>query len=73
MPILNYAFCDDWFIYAKDENGNLYSVNTELWDEWLNFPKGSDEEENAIEKYMLPIAYKKWNLLHWFKIPKEWY
>jgi hypothetical protein len=57
---LQYAFCDDWLIFFKDkETGKLYFVITELWLEWLDLPDNADQEQNAVEKYMLPIALKK--------------
>jgi len=28
---LKYAFCEDWFIYAIDEENRLYFVITEFW------------------------------------------
>lgn len=61
---LKYAFCDDWFIYAVDEKGKLYYVITETWTEWLDLHKNADQEPNAVEKYMLPIALKKWDRLN---------
>jgi hypothetical protein len=78
MPIqyrgLEYIMCEDWFIYAKDKDGKLYYVNTELWPEWKDIAnqQGKDigdvwQEKDAIEKYMLPIAKKKWNNLNWHK------
>jgi hypothetical protein len=68
---LTYAFCDDWLIFAKDAEGNLYYVITEMWEEWLDCPDDADQEENAVEKYMLPIAKEKWNTLRWNPAPKE--
>lgn len=64
---LKYVFCEDWFIYATDENGNLYYVLTECWPEWSDLPKEADREENAVEKYMLPIALKMWHRLSFRK------
>ena len=62
-----YVFSDDWSIFAKDETGQMYCVSTELWHEWLDFPKTAAAEPNAVEKYMLPFAKKKWNELKWKK------
>ena len=62
---VTYAFCDDWFIYGKGENGKLYWVSTELWPEWFDLPEDADQEPNAVEKYMLSIARKKWYSLLW--------
>ena len=64
---LKYAFCEDWFIYAKDENNKLHYVITELWPEWSDLPENADQEPNAIEKYMLPIVIKNWNKLRFRK------
>lgn len=64
---LSYAFCDDWLILARDIDGNLWYVNTEVWPAWADLPEGADQEPNAVEKYMLPIAKKKWRHLNWRK------
>ena len=64
---LKYAFCEDWFIYAIDEEGRLYFVITEFWPEWSDLSEKADQEPNAIEKYILPIALKKWNTLRFKK------
>lgn len=58
---LTYAFCDDWLIYARDKRGKLFFVITEMWHEWLNLPENADQEPNAVEKYMLPVAQQKWD------------
>lgn len=60
---LEYAFCDDWNIYAKDKNGNLWWVSTEMWEEWLNHPEKVLREHDAVERYMLPAALRKWDKL----------
>jgi hypothetical protein len=57
---LIYAFCEDWLIFAKDKEGKLFFVITEMWPEWSDLPDNASWEENAVEKYMLPIARKKW-------------
>lgn len=65
---LEYAFCDDWFIYAQDtESDELYFVSTELWPEWADYTEVQMDEEKAVEKYMLPVAKKKWKTLPWTK------
>jgi hypothetical protein len=57
---LQYEFCDDWLIFFKDkETGKRYYVITEMWLEWAELPENAISEENAIEKYMLPVALKK--------------
>jgi len=61
---MKYTFCDEWLILATDGE-RLYYVVTELWDEWLDFPEGADQEEGAVEKYMLPIALSRWDSLPW--------
>lgn len=60
---LTYAFCEDWLIYARDKEGRLFFVITEMWTEWLDCPENADQEPNAIEKYMLPVARRKWDNL----------
>lgn len=64
-----YLKCDDWFIYAKDKEGNVYSLVTECWGAWNDLHEGADQEEGAVEKYMLPIAFKKWDSMDWRKCP----
>jgi hypothetical protein len=36
---LEYVQCDDWWIMAKDETGQMYYISTEFWPEWSNYPK----------------------------------
>lgn len=62
---LKYEKCDDWFIFARGDDGELYAVCTEIWPEWLDCPEGADQEPRAVEKYMLPVALKKWDRLNW--------
>ena len=62
---LTYLFCEDWFIYAYDNIGNIYMLNTELWDEWLDIPDEEQNKNDSVEKFMLPLAQKKWNRLSW--------
>ena len=62
---MKYKYCDDWFIYAEDEEGNLCMVSTEQWPCWLNLHEGADEEPCAVETYMLPIARRHWDDLPW--------
>ena len=64
---LEYVQCDDWWIMAKDETGQMYYISTEFWPEWSDYPKTAQAEPNAIEKYMLPIAKAKWGKLDWIK------
>lgn len=60
MKKLEYVKCDDWLIFFCDLNTDkMYFVCTELWPEWANLHENADQEDNAIEKYMLPIALKK--------------
>jgi hypothetical protein len=59
-----FVFAEDWLIYAIDKNKNLYFVNTELWEEWLDVPQEETFKNNSIKKYMLPIALKE-NYLNW--------
>ena len=61
---LKYLFCEDWFIYAYDKNNKLYFANTELWPEWSNF-LDNQQEKDAVEKYILPIAKENWNEISW--------
>ncbi len=70
-PRLTYKFCDDWFIYAEDDQGRLWTVCTELWPEWIDLPPGTDQEENAVERYMLPVARRHWARLNWSRIPDD--
>jgi hypothetical protein len=30
---LEYVMCDDWWIMAKDETGQMYYISTEFWPE----------------------------------------
>jgi|GEM_PF-5061279 len=62
---LQFSFCDDWLIFTRDKDAYLYYVSTEFWPAWLDLPEGADQEPNAVEKYMLPIAKKHWNQLRW--------
>lgn len=62
---LKYVFCDDWMIYAIDAQKRLYYVVTEMWPEWLDIGDEKAYEKNAVKKYMLPIAKRKWNELRW--------
>jgi hypothetical protein len=48
-----FAFCDDWFIFAR-EGEDLYYVNTE-----------------AVARYMLPIAFKRWDQLTWTRFERN--
>jgi hypothetical protein len=68
---LKYVFCDDWLIFAIDRQKNLYYIITEMWMEWCDLPENADQEKNAIKKYMLPVALKKWGNLRWIKIDEE--
>jgi hypothetical protein len=43
----------------------VYYVITELWPEWADLTEGAVQESDAVEKYMLPIARKKWDVLNW--------
>jgi len=62
---LKLAFCEDWFIYARDKDGNLYSVCTEIWPEWESIPEADQQRPTAVEDYMLPVARARWNKLDW--------
>lgn len=63
MPYnLIFLTCDDWMIYARDRHGYVWYVVTELWPEWENY---DHRELNAVAKYMLPIAFRRWNSLPW--------
>jgi hypothetical protein len=71
---LTYLMCEDWFIYAYDENGNIYYLNTETWGAWLDIAEEKHvdmidlwKESNAIEKYMLPIAKENWDHENWMQ------
>lgn len=68
---LSYLFCDDWFIYAKDEAGKIFYVNTESWTAWLECPDGADAEKGAVEHYMLPLARERWASLNWKPAPVD--
>lgn len=62
---LKFVFAEDWFIYAIDSQKNLYSVNTEMWEEWFELTEKQMSEKNALKKYILPIARKRWQELNW--------
>lgn len=62
---LKYVFSEDWFIYAIDSEKQLYYVNTEMWEEWLDITEEQMNEKHAIKKYMLPIARRRWHELCW--------
>ena len=64
---LEYMMCDDWWIMAKDETGQMYYVSTEFWPEWSDHPKVARVEPNSVEKYMFSIAKAKWDKLDWRK------
>lgn len=68
---LKFLTCDDWLIIAVDQERKAYYVITELWEEWLDLPEGADQEENAVAKYMLPIAFKEWDRLSWKPVIDE--
>lgn len=61
----HFLFIDDWLIFSKDEFGQLWYVSTEMWSAWADLPEHADQELNAIAKYMLPVAFKSWDLLDW--------
>jgi len=65
VPPLIYDFCGDWLIFATDADGERWYVVTECWEEWLDLPDDADQESNAIERYMLPIAREQWYDLPW--------
>lgn len=67
---LTYKCCDDWFIFATDEQGREFYVSTELWPEWLDCPEDEDGGYGATEKYMLPIAMRSWTELDWQLVPE---
>lgn len=71
-----YAYCDDWFIFARERStGRLFYVCTELWTDWLEIPEEevdrcqqlqmTGDGPGPVEKFMLPLAMKKWRLLNW--------
>jgi hypothetical protein len=60
---VEFAFVDDWLIFAFDSKGDLFFVSCELWHEWLDLPKEDQWATDAIVKYMLPIALNKWKTL----------
>jgi hypothetical protein len=62
---LRFWTCNDWLIVALDEKGVMYFVDTESWPERFDLPAGADQELNAVEKYMLPVAFRKWEALNW--------
>lgn len=62
---MEYLFCDDWLIFAADKNGYIYTVNTEMWDLWIDLPDGSDQEPYALERFALAYAFKNWLDLDW--------
>jgi hypothetical protein len=62
---LRYLFCDDWLIFAANDNGYIYTVNTEMWPVWLDQPEGASEEPYALERYILPFAMTHWDKLDW--------
>lgn len=62
---LVYVGCSDWLILAEDQNGDTWYVSTECWAAWADLPDGADQEDGAIEKYMLPLARKVWTNLPW--------
>lgn len=64
-----YLTTDDWLIFAVDGD-DLYYVITELWPEWLDVPEAEQDKPGAVEKYMVPVAKKKWNHLTWQKAGK---
>jgi hypothetical protein len=64
-----YLTTDDWLIFALDGD-DLYYVVTELWPEWLDVPEAEQDKPGAVEKYMVPVAKKKWNHLTWKKAGK---
>lgn len=70
-PKLTYSHCDDWMIYARASNGDLYYVITELWSEWLDVSERNRRRADAVERYMLPIAIQRWNSLGWIKAAQD--
>ena len=63
--MLTYWKCDAGLILAYDEEGNIFYVSTENWFEWCYYPLEALHEKDAVEKYMLPVAVKKWSELKW--------
>ena len=55
---LEYVMCDDWWIMAKDETGQMYYISTEFWPEWSDYPKTALAKPNSVEKYM-PLLRKQ--------------
>lgn len=68
---LRFLTCDDWAIIAVDSRGRAYYVVTEIWPEWLDFPEEAQYETNSVCKYMLPVAFKKWDRLPWSPVVDE--
>ncbi len=67
-----YTYCDDQMILATDGTRHYYVI-TELWDEWLDFPEGAGRERGSGEKYLLPIALKRWDSLCWEAVDRpDW-
>lgn len=54
--------CEDWFVYAEDESGNLYMFNAECWGGWASLPVGSDAEPGAVRRYVLPWLCERWGV-----------
>jgi hypothetical protein len=86
MTELTYRFCEDWFIFAEDEFGNVYFESTEMWPEWLDvarahYPDLSEMEayeafeeskcDDSVERYMLPVAMRCWDSLSWTPFSME--
>lgn len=46
---LEYVMCDDWWIMAKDANGQMYYISTEFWPEWSDHPRTAQAEPNSVE------------------------
>lgn len=59
---IDFDKCEDWLIYGHDLHGVLYSVNTEMWPEWLQV---DDEMPLGLELVILPIARQRWEQLDW--------
>jgi len=65
---LEFELAEDWFIYARHTvTGQLYSISTEIWEEWLDVPEKEQQRGDAVEVYMLPVARKYWGSLPWKK------
>jgi hypothetical protein len=47
--------CDDWFIFAKDDDGQMYYVSTELLPEWLDYPETAPAEYSEAFQPPIPI------------------